>query len=229
MNPANLIDGPSAAIVFGGTFVATALRSGWQDLLATLRRLAGLGRSRFTAETARAKLAAQVIEIRQDGVLRAHSRHSGDDEFDAATDAMLERRSIGALLDRHEEFRARRTGDADAAVRTLAQAAEIAPAFGLVGTLVSLSQLPADGLAEGQFMGAISMAVLTTLYGLLSANLIYAPLSRAIDRAAEREEAARQEVIDWLARQLAPSMPLPDRSEARHPHKAEPAQRRAAA
>lgn len=93
-------------------------------------------------------------------------------------------------------------------MRTLAQAAELAPAFGLVGTLVSLSQLPSGGLEQGQLMGAISMAVLTTLYGLLTANLVFAPLSRMVARAAEQEERDRQEVLDWLAEQVAPAIPV---------------------
>lgn len=205
---ANLIDGPSAAIVFGGTFVATALRAGWGDMVATARALASLPRRRFNAEDARAVLAAQVIEIRQDGILRSRPRHSGDAEFDEATDAMIERRSLSGLLDHHERHKARRLATADVAVRTLAQAAELAPAFGLVGTLVSLSQLPAEGLANGQFIGAISMAVLTTLYGLLSANLVYAPLSRAVERASDNEERARQAVLDWLMKQVGPAIPL---------------------
>lgn len=217
----NLIDGPSAAIVFGGTFVATALRAGWGELIATGRALASLPRRGFAAEEARAKLAAQVIEIRQDGILRTQPRHSGDAEFDEATDAMIARRSISALLERHEAHKARRIAGADIAVRTLAQAAELAPAFGLVGTLVSLSQLPADGLAQGRFMGAISMAVLTTLYGLLAANLLCAPLSRAVERAAEREERERQQVIDWLMKQVAPAIPLAERPRPQRPHRDE--------
>jgi chemotaxis protein MotA len=79
--------------------------------------------------------------------------------------------------------------------------------FGLAGTLVSLSQLPADGLARGGFMGAISMAVLTTLYGLLLGNLVLAPLSRAVERRVEDEEAARREVADWLIAKLGPACP----------------------
>ena len=47
----------------------------------------------------------------------------------------------------------------DAAVRTLAQAAELGPVFGMVGTLVSLSSLPSDGLDPAALNGAISMAV----------------------------------------------------------------------
>ena len=102
------------------------------------------------------------------------------------------------------------------AVRTLAQAAELAPVFGLAGTLVSLSQLPADGLARGAFTGAIGMAVVTTLYGLLTANLLLAPLARVVERAASAEEAARQDVIEWLAAQVAGSIP-PRRTAPRRP------------
>ena len=79
--------------------------------------------------------------------------------------------------------------------------------FGLAGTLVSLSQLPADGLAPGAYAQAIGMAVLTTLYGLLLANLVLR--AARPDRRARRlaEEQERQQVIDWLAGQVEPAIP----------------------
>lgn len=203
MHLMNLVDGPSALIVGGGTLVATMLRCGWRDCRTTLRKLGQLGHAPFDADATRAELAVQVQEIQQDGLLRAHSHHTGDSEFDEATDALIDRRSVAALLQAHEAHKARRVEQSERAVRTLAQASELAPVFGLAGTLVSLSQLPADGLARGAFAGAIAMAVLTTLYGLLSANLLFAPLARVIERKAQAEEAARQAVIDWLAGQLA--------------------------
>lgn len=58
------------------------------------------------------------------------------------------------------------------------------------------------------------MAVLTTLYGLLLANIVLAPLSRAVDRAAMREEAERQKLIDWVAGQLREAMPRTIRPDA---------------
>lgn len=207
MELANLLDGPSAVIVVGGTFAATVLRAGFGDSMATVRALVGLRRKHFDADETRAVLAGQVSAIRQDGILRAAVRHSGDAEFDEATDALIGGRSLAALIERHEAHKLRRMAGADKAVRTLAQAAELAPAFGLVGTLVSLSQLPADGIAQGALFGAISMAVLTTLYGVLLANLVLAPLSRAVERAAEDEERQRQQVLDWLAGQVAPAIP----------------------
>lgn len=204
---ANLFDGPSAAIVVGGTLLATWLRCGNGDCRQTLRALCRIGSSHFDAAAARAELSAQVREIQEDGVLRAQPHHFGDREFDDVTDALIGSRSVPALLHAHEAHRQRRMAASNRAVRTLAQACELAPVFGLAGTLVSLSQLPAAGVARGAFTGAISMAVLTTLYGLLLANLFLAPLARVIERDALAEEAERQKLVDWLASQVAVVLP----------------------
>lgn len=209
MNWMTLADAPSAAIVFGGTAVAATMRCGWRDGAAAIRSVAHLWQPGFDAEHARAGLAVQVQGIVKDGLLRAQPHHSGDAEFDEATDAMLERRSVGALLASHEGHRKRRLAVSTRAVRFLAQAAELAPVFGLVGTLVSLSQLPGEGIAKGAMTGAISMAVVTTLYGLLLANLILAPLARMVERAAEAEEEGRQDLTDWLATQIETAAPKP--------------------
>jgi chemotaxis protein MotA len=203
MNWINLIDGSSAAVVFGGTAVATLLRCGRSDCLTTMRQLGQLGRRSFDSAAVRAELAVQVQEIRRDGLLRAPQHHFADEEFEQATEALLYHRSVSALLEQHEAHKARRLAGSDRAIRTLAQAAELAPVFGLAGTLISLSQLPVGGIASGSYGAAISMAVVTTLYGLIAANLILAPLARMIERASTAEEEARQEVIDWLASQLS--------------------------
>lgn len=202
-----LIDGLSATIVLGGTALATVLRSGPRELAQTARALGGLFGPRFSAEQAKADLSGQVNAIRNDGVLRANPRAIGDPEFDDATDAMIRARSIDPLVERHHVHRRNRLAQANVAVRTLAQAAELGPVFGMVGTLFSLSRLPATGLDPAALNGAISTAVVTTLYGLLLANIVLAPLARAIERQAQAEEQARQDVIDWLTVLLQPAMP----------------------
>lgn len=213
MNWLALVDGPSALIVGGGTFSATFLRCGWRDCALALRRVLQLPSRSFDLRQVRAELAVQVQEIHRDGLLRAPSHRFGDSEFDEATDALLHDRSIAALLGRHEAHKARRLAASSRAVRTLAQGAELAPVFGLAGTLVSLSQLPVEGIARGALTGAISMAVVTTLYGLLLANLLLAPLARMVERKAQAEEAARQQVTEWLAAQVklacTPHRPAP--------------------
>lgn len=207
MNFAALLDPASIAIVGGGTLLATLLRCGARDCRTAMTALAQLGRKRFDADAARAEMAVQIQEIRQDGLVRAPAHHYGDREFDEATDALIGTRSLAGLLEAHEAHKTRRLAASHRASRTLAQAAELAPVFGLAGTLVSLSQLPASGMERGAFAGAISMAVLTTLYGLLLANLVLAPLARLIERAAHAEEQDRQKLVDWLAKQVADTLP----------------------
>lgn len=203
MDILGLIDAPSAAIVIGGTGVATFLRCGPDGSRAALAAVARLGRRRFDAERARAELSVQVREIQTDGLLRAQPHRLGDSDFEAATDALIGQRSVAALHSAHDANKARRLEVGNRATATLSQAAELAPVFGLAGTLVSLSQLPAAGVAMDAWSGAISMAVLSTLYGVLLANLVLAPLARMVHRAAAQEEVQRQQVVDWLGSQVS--------------------------
>ena len=204
----HLLDGSSAIVVFGGTAVATFLRCGLTEGAITLRALAALPRRRFSADEARAELAKQVRAIQQDGLLRAPLGHVGDREFDDATDALFHDRSVASLLAAHERHKARRMGEANTAVRVLAQASELAPVFGMAGTLVALNRMVGAPLDGGAGMtAAIGMAVVTTLYGILAANLLLAPLARMIERAARAEEAERLKVMDWLAQQVAQVCP----------------------
>ncbi|AXB75663.1 MotA/TolQ/ExbB proton channel family protein [Novosphingobium sp. P6W] len=202
-----LFDPAGAAIVVGGTCLATVLRCGVWDTRMAFAGVARLTRPRFRAAQARAELAPQVQEIQQDGVIRAEPHHFGDEEFDAVTDALIGSRSMGGLQGAHVSHKRRRVDQSRRAVRTLEQAAELSPVFGLAGTLVALTRLPADPGAASDFTSAISMAVLTTLYGLLLGNLLFAPLARMIARRAAQEEHERQRVLDWLESQVAGALP----------------------
>lgn len=203
----SLFDPGAAAIVAGGTLVATILRAGRSDTATTIGAIGALFRPACDVAALRRDLAPLANDIRTDGVYRARPRASGDREFDEAIDAMIEARSAATLMMHHAVNRKRRMARAQRAAVTLAQMADLAPVFGLAGTLVSLTQLSGRGIARSMFMSAISMSVLATLYGLLLANILLAPLARAIERRAERDEAARQDIVDWLAAQFASVAP----------------------
>lgn len=218
MDLTDFVNAPSIAVVIAGTLAATVLRCGLVDSARALASIGGLGRRHFDADRVRAELAIQVQEIQVDGILRAAPHEMGDSEFDEVSGTLAERRSISALLEAHEGHKARRLAQNNAAVRTLAQAAELAPVFGLAGTLYALAQLPRTGITGADYAATISMAVLTTLYGLLLANLVLAPLACIVDRRAAAEEAERQKVLDWLAAQVAAAM-----GPARRPEHDKPA------
>jgi chemotaxis protein MotA len=217
MNSIPLLDLPSLALVLIGTVLATLLRCGWVDARLALHALAQLFTARFDAVHARAELAIQIQEIEEDGLVRAEPHHFGDGEFDEMTDALLRTRSIQALHESHEDHLARRIEASRRAVVVLVCAAELAPVFGLVGTLVALGRLSSTVASSGDFAGAIGMAVATTLYGLVAANFLFAPLAAMISRRAVAEDRAREGLIAWLSAALEASCrlhPEPARSAA---------------
>lgn len=205
MELTNLLDLPSAAIVIGGTLAATLLRCGWgatRDMLKVVVQL--LGRP-FDSDRVRAELAAQIQRIDIDGLLRAEPHRFDDGEFDDMADVLIARRSIQAVYDEHEKHRVRRLATTQSAADVLGHAAELAPVLGLAGTLLSLSGLATGGVANADYAQAIGFAIVTTLYGLLLANFLFNPLSAAVQRRAQAEEAERQRLLDWLAAHVARS------------------------
>lgn len=207
MDVAALLDPASAAIVVGGTLVATLLGSGRGELAASLSAVGQLFHRPFDYEHARAEIARDVEAMRTDGVVRARAMHSTDREIISATDALIHDRSLASLIATHERFRDERCARRTLALRPVLLAAEMGPVFGMVGTLVSLSQMAQAAPAQGSMIGGIALAVLTTLYGLILAHLACNPLARLIARRGAHEEAQRQMLIDWLARQLAAAVP----------------------
>lgn len=205
-----LLDPSSALIVVGGTFAGTMLRSGRADWLACAWLIERLGSARFRYHRARAQLAPFVAAVRRDGVHRARTSDTGDVDLTEATSALIRHRSLAALVATHERQCLRRGASRERVERLLGLAGELAPVFGLAGTLVALSQLnspsaPSD--APDGATTAIGMAVVTTLYGLLATHLVLLPLARLVNRAGRREEAERQRLVDWLVAQLRDAVP----------------------
>ncbi len=208
MNFQLLIDPASAGFVLAGTLVATLARSGWKDSFETLRQARALLRKPFNLAQSRSELASQVARMRQDGVIRVEPSPVSDAEFSDATAALTRHRSVAALVEEHERHVEARTERRQQAIETLSEAGDLAPVLGLAGTFLALSLLPARDLSsEGAVMGAVATAVVSTFYGLLFGHLIFFPLAGAIARRGRREEADRQQLVDWLVGQLEPACP----------------------
>lgn len=204
MNYAALLDPTGAAIVLGGTVLSTLLGSGRGELSAMLADLARLPRRPFDFEQSRAEIARDVEAIRRDGLLRAQPCHSSDKDIAAATDALVHDRSTSSLVATYEALLAKRIAARERGLRPLRLAAELAPVFGMAGTLFALSQMQTAAGIDGALLVDIGMAILTTLYGLLTAHLLLNPLVRLVERRGASEDAGRRKLIDWLARQIAP-------------------------
>jgi chemotaxis protein MotA len=75
---------------------------------------------------------------------------------------------------------------------------ESAPAFGMIGTLVGLVQMLA-GLDDPKTIGpAMAVALLTTLYGAVIANLIALPIADKLENKIEVEHTNKSLIIDAI-------------------------------
>jgi chemotaxis protein MotA len=202
------LDPVSALLVLGGTLLAALLRCGWGDTRETLKAVAQLAHRPFASDQVRAELALQIQEIGEDGLVRARPHHFGDREFDAVADALIHSRSLTALHEEHDRHRAARLARANTAVAVLGQAADLAPVLGLAGTLLSLGGLTALA-SGGDTAGAIGMAVTTTLYGLVLANFVFAPLAAAVGRRSRACWTGWRKPCAMPARPCRPPRPSP--------------------
>ena len=205
MNWALLLDPVALAVVLGGTVAATVLRCGPASCAVAAAQVARATRPGFDRDAVKAGLARQVAAIHRDGPLRAREEASGDAEFDAGNAAMLRARSIADLLENHRSHARERVSLRERTLLVFDTAGDLAPMFGLAGTLLALSQLPGDGAIEPTaLLSAIGAAVVSTLYGVLAAHLLFYPVARWLDRRMWGEEAARAELIAWLTEQVEP-------------------------
>ena len=77
-------------------------------------------------------------------------------------------------------------------------ASEIAPAIGLIGTIIGLIQLFAKGIDPMAMGPAMSFTLLTSLYGLFISHIIAHPLHSRLAARADILNAYRSEVVEHV-------------------------------
>lgn len=203
---ASFIDVPSILIVILGTMAATSISFTGDELVkagSVIRH--SLIRRIYNPSALAKNLIALAIVSRKKGVLAlsVYERDLRRDPFmgramqmvvDGVLPADIKRllgQEIEALLDRHKR-------SASIALR----AAEIAPAMGLIGTLVGLVQMLAD-LENPETIGpAMAVALLTTFYGAIMGNVILAPLAVKLEKNS-KDEAMIKTLISIAAISMA--------------------------
>jgi chemotaxis protein MotA len=184
-------DVPSFCIVIGGTLATTLMASTWADISSTFVVL----KSTFTNSSVdERRYAKQLIDLamlaRQYGIIRLQSveqKTKGDGFLNRAirlvTDNMKPE-EIEHLLKQEIDSSVQRQ---DHAVRLLRRAADIAPAMGLIGTLVGLVQMLGK-LEDPTSIGpSMALALLTTFYGAILGTVILTPLATKLENRTDEE------------------------------------------
>jgi chemotaxis protein MotA len=200
-----LFDPGALGIVVAGTVLATVARCGWREFGAALRAAAGLMRRGFLPEANRKALALAIAAIKRDGQHRASPALPPDRTLGLMLETYLRHGRLEALGAIRRAERALDEARRVSAAQVFVWAGELAPVFGLVGTLYGLTQLgsvSAAGDPTATIMAAVSTAVLTSLYGALIAHLVCFPVASAIERRGLADEQDREALAEWFAGQI---------------------------
>ncbi|TCT19896.1 chemotaxis protein MotA [Melghiribacillus thermohalophilus] len=94
---------------------------------------------------------------------------------------------ITAMEERHQRGRA-----------ILEKAGQYAPAWGMIGTLIGLV-LMLNNLTQPETLGpSMAVALLTTFYGTVLANLVFLPMASKLENKTEQEVFMKQIVIEGI-------------------------------
>ena len=202
---------PPLVLVFGGTFGAAVAGS----TLADIRRIGGWFRLAFAPERASRNqtIVAVLVELathaRKEGMLPLEKRaRTVEDPFlrrglQMAIDGVPVDQLRTALED---EITGQRTDDRVAA-RFFARMGGYAPTVGIIGTVVGLVQV-LQSLQDPELLGPlVSTAFVATLWGVLSANFLWLPMSAKIRRNSDLRAAEMPVLMEGVTEILAGTNP----------------------
>ena len=190
-SPGSFLNAPSVLIVIGGTLSVVTICFSLNEVGQTMRVI-----SKTVLHSARdpSQAAVHVLRLaetsRRMGVLSLQNvledirsepfLHKGmsmvvDGTPGEEVDAIL-RRDIQATVQRHAK-----------STNVLRKAAEFSPAMGLIGTLIGLVQM-LGSLDDPTTIGpSMAVALLTTFYGAVLANMVFSPLAAKLERNSAEE------------------------------------------
>ena len=195
-SPYAFIDLPSICIVIGGTFGITVACYSFRDVGTAFRIVMS---TVFYHTRSPSSAALHVLQLAQ--LARRKGPLSMEPYVPRLMNEEMLHKGLKMLLDGStgDEIERIMQGEMQAAARrhtrtvgVLRKAAEISPAMGLIGTLVGLVQMLGN-LSDPSTIGpSMAVALLTTFYGAVLANMVFSPLASKLERNSSEEALINQ-------------------------------------
>jgi chemotaxis protein MotA len=193
------INVPGILIVIGGTMAATLIKFSVADVLNTVAVVMKTFLFRLLSPTAAiAKVAEFAALARRDGVLALEGQDIADPFFDRAVHMVIDGmdpQHVETVLKREVQYTVERHKKGRNIFKGMGSSA---PAFGMIGTLIGLVQMLASMDDPSKIGPAMAVALLTTLYGAILANLVALPLADKLDLRSKEEELLREVIIEGV-------------------------------
>lgn len=194
-------DGPSAMIVFGGTFGAVLINYPIYDVLGVIQvaKNAFRGKERQTGD-----IINQLVEMsktsRREGIisLQKMTKQTRDPFMLKAINLVVDGVDpayVSEILETELDFIGERHRLGAEIFTTMGN---FAPAMGLVGTLIGLVQMLRQMNSPGAIGPAMAVALITTFYGVVLANLVFLPIAGKLRTKSSQELMLKHLIIDGI-------------------------------
>ena len=193
------IDAPSILIVVVGTHFVVMMTYSLSEFLGA----AGAGMKVLTFKAIdNVELINQIVELAD------MARKSGLLALEGATiEQDFLKKGIGLLVDGHDGEVVKGILEKDVAMASerhklgasiFKSMADVAPAMGMIGTLVGLVAMLSNMDDPKSIGPAMAVALLTTLYGAIMANMVGIPISEKLNMRDTEEKISKTLMIDGL-------------------------------
>lgn len=190
---------PSLVIVVGGTIFAVMSKFGLGQYLSAMKVAGKSFKSKIEDPQ---DLIEEIVELadaaRKGGLLSLEGKEVSSPFLQKGIQLLVDGHDpdvVRKMLSKDRSLAEERHGSGAEIFSSLA---EVAPAMGMIGTLIGLVAMLANMDDPKSIGPAMAVALLTTLYGAVIANAICDPIASKLKRRAGEEAMIKSLVIDAL-------------------------------
>lgn len=194
-----LIEASSVGLVVGGTTMVVLFRTTLEEATAAL---SAAGKVFIHKADEPQDLIDELIEIatvaRKDGWRALERMELGNPFLAKGVRALVDGESTSFLRSMMEREMTMITKRHESGTTIFTAAGEIAPAMGMIGTLIGLVNLLSNLTDPSGIGAAMAIALLTTLYGAILANVVFIPMAMKLDSYARKEEINNDLIFEGI-------------------------------
>lgn len=193
------VNTPSLLVVLGGTIAVTMMKFSLGKFLGA----AGIALKAFLHKpTPPEELIDTAVELaktaRQGGLLALEDAEVPDEFMKSGLGLLIDGHPadiVRSMLTKDMNLTLQRHNDGQDIFKAIG---DVGPAMGMIGTLIGLVQMLANMDDPKQIGPAMAVALLTTLYGAMLANMFALPIADKLAVRSREEGATKSLVIDAL-------------------------------
>lgn len=196
---AMFVNGPSLLIVMGGATFAVMAKFSLGQFFGAFRVA---GKSFVFRLEDPADLIDEIVELadaaRKGGLLSLEGKEVSNEFLQKGIQLLVDGHDpevVKAMLSK-DRYLAEQRHDSGASI--FGALGEVAPAMGMIGTLIGLVAMLANMDDPKSIGPAMAIALLTTLYGTLLANAVFLPIADKLRLRASEEVLVKSLIIDAL-------------------------------